>query len=61
MIDIVVATLFYAMFQQNYRGLGGAHDKGYCTDVTKSLKSRKIFVSNPSSIFRLRQKYKGIS
>jgi len=54
-------SLFSNIFQQNDRGLGRAHREGFCTDVGKSLKSRKMFVTNPSSIFRLRRKHRTVS
>lgn len=36
-----ITSPFSNIFQQNYRGLGRAHSKRFCTDVGKSLKRGK--------------------
>lgn len=51
-------SLFSNIFQKNCSGLGRAHCKGFCTDVRKSLKRGKMFMTNPSSIFRLWQEHR---
>lgn len=51
-------VLFFNIFQKICRGLSRAHSKGFCTDVGKSLKREKMFMTNPSSIFRLWQKHR---